>query len=136
MRFFLDCVPSRTTHHAKRIVRIGKFSRLADKPELVSAKAMLDALLLPHQPGGAMQGALVLRLVFIWPWLKSDTKAMRARGWVPHTKRPDADNVAKSVADRLMALRFIEDDAAIVDLHITKWRGDRPGIDVEITPWA
>lgn len=34
--FTLVCIPPRTSHHAKRIVRVGAFSRLADKPELVA----------------------------------------------------------------------------------------------------
>jgi hypothetical protein len=39
LSFTLACVPPRVTHHSKRIVRVGRFSRLADTPELKAAHA-------------------------------------------------------------------------------------------------
>lgn len=135
LSFHLACVPPRTSHHAKRIVKVGKWMKLADKPELVAAKAMIDALLLPHQPVAPVAGPIVLDLAFTWPWRSSESKRVLALGRAPMTSRPDCDNVSKSITDRLMALRFIEDDAAVVDLHVTKWWGPNPGISVSITPF-
>lgn len=137
---WLPCVPMKTTHHAKRIVRMKGFSRLADKPELVAAKATLDSLLLPHQPPTPVTGPVCLSLVFTWPWLASDSKRLKAAspgGQVWHLKRPDCSNLAKTLEDRLVVLRFIEDDNAVVRLVVEKYRGDRPGIGIGITPlWA
>lgn len=130
--FHLSCVPPKTSHHAKRIVRIGKFSRLADKPELVESKAMLDSLLLAHQITMPVQGPVRLRLEFTWPWLASHPKRTKALGRIPHTSRPDCSNLAKTLEDRLVALRFIHDDNAVVDLRVLKYWGDEPGIDVSI----
>ena len=130
--FHLACVPPRTSHHAKHIVRVGQWSRLADKPELVKAKAMLDALLLPHQPVAPIPGPVRLELEFTWPWRAVESKRVRVQGRIPMTSRPDCDNVSKSITDRLMVLRFIEDDAAVVDLHVRKWWGNAPGITVTI----
>lgn len=31
-----------------------------------------------------------------------------------------------------MALRFLEDDNAVVDLHVRKWWGGEPGIQITI----
>ena len=135
LRFRMNCVPPRTNHHAKRIVRIGRFSRLADKPELVAAKEMLDGLLLPHQPSAPIAGPVRLTLEFTWPWLGSHSRKVRALGRQPHTSKPDASNVTKSIEDRLVALRFLEDDAKVVELHVSKWWGDAPGIVVEISSW-
>lgn len=131
--FRVSCVPPKTTHHHKRIVRIGRFSRLADKPELVASKAMLDSVLLPYQPAAPIQGAVVLELAFTWPWLSTHSRKVRARRLVPHTSRPDCSNVAKTLEDRLVALRFIEDDNAVVELRVTKFWGEDPGITVTIT---
>lgn len=136
MCFRLACVPPRTAHHAKRIVRVGQFSRLADKPELQAAKVMLDALLLPHQPLAPLVGPVVLELEFTWPWRASESQRSRARGRQPMTSRPDVDNASKTLTDRLMALRFIEDDAAVVELHVTKWWGPEAGIAVRIRPFV
>ncbi len=136
VRVHLSCVPPTTNHHAKRIVRIGKFSRLADKPELVAAKEMLDNLLLPHQPPTPVQGPYVVTLEFTWPWLKGHSRKFRAAWRQPMTSKPDCDNASKSVCDRLVKLRFIEDDRAIVDLRIRKWWGSDPGIDITIAPFT
>lgn len=136
MRFRLNCIPPTTNHHAKKIVRIGKFSRLADKPELVAAKETIDGLLLPHQLSEPMAGPYRLRLEFTWPWLGKHGKRVRAAGRIPHTSRPDCSNLTKTIEDRLVRLRFIEDDNAVVDLQVRKWWGDEPGIEIEILPFA
>jgi len=136
LSFSLVCIPPTTSHHAKRIVRVGQFSRLADKPELVAAKAMLDSLLLPHQPAAPLMGPVSLTLEFTWPWRASESKRVRAAGRAPMTSRPDCSNVTKTIEDRLVALRFIEDDNAVVDLHVRKWWSDQPGIRVSIAPYV
>lgn len=132
LAFTLACVPPTANHQRKRIVRIKGFARLADQPELVAAKAMLDALLLPYQPKEPVVGPVALSLAFTWPWRASEPHKRRVLGRVPHTSRPDADNLAKTLTDRLVALRFLEDDAAVADLHVTKWWGDTPGIAVQL----
>lgn len=136
LRFRVNCVPPTTTHHRKRIVKIGKFSRLADKPELIAAKAMLDELLLPYQPPAPVTGPYTLSLEFTWPWRASESKRVRARGRIPHVSRPDCSNLTKTIEDRLVALRFIEDDNAVVDLHVSKWWGTEPGIEVQISTFT
>jgi Holliday junction resolvase RusA-like endonuclease len=130
--FHVSCIPPRTSHHHKRIVRIGQFARLADKPELVAAKAMLDSVLLPHQPHAPVEGPVRLVLEFTWPWRKSEAKRTRALGRIPHTSRPDCSNTLKTLEDRLVALRFIEDDSRVVDVTVRKFFGDQPGIRVLI----
>lgn len=140
--FHLSCVPPRTNHQRKRIVTIrtkakGTFSRLADSDELNDAKAMLDSLLLPHQPPEPITGPVALRLAFTWPWLKSHGKRLRAQyPAIPHTSKPDCSNIAKTLEDRLVALRFIEDDRHVVMLIVSKEWGDDPGIRVTIQPYA
>lgn len=133
--FFVSCVPPKTSHHHKRIVRVGGFSRMADKPELNAAKASLDAWFLPHQPPTPLDGPVVLDIELTWPWLAGDSKKARARGRIPHDSKPDWDNAAKGIADCLARLRFIEQDSRVVDGRVRKWRGDHPGIAVALRPW-
>jgi Holliday junction resolvase RusA-like endonuclease len=131
--FAVRCIPPTANHQSGRaIVKVGRFMRIADKPKLVAAKGMLDGLLMPYQPATPLEGALGLTLDLTWPWRGAEPKKRRVLGRVPHTARPDADNIAKTIADRLVALRFVEDDSRIADLHIRKWWGDEPGIAVEI----
>lgn len=136
MTFFLDCVPPTASHHSKRIVRVGKFSRLADKPELVAAKEMIDTLLLAHRPPAPLTGPVELTLAFTWPWRASDSKRIRSRGRIPRDTRPDCSNLAKTTEDRLVALRFLGDDGQVVRLVVEKWFGDCPGIGVTIEPFT
>lgn len=135
INFHLDCVPPTTTHQRKRIVRVKKWSKLADTPELEAAKDMLDSLLLPHQPPEPIAGPVWLELEFTWPWLRSHGKRLRAsRPSVPHTSKPDCSNLAKTLEDRLVALRFIEDDRKVTQLLVSKRWGNHPGIAVTILP--
>tara|TARA_R110000868_G_scaffold282494_1_gene542790 strand:+ start:1096 stop:1575 length:480 start_codon:yes stop_codon:yes gene_type:complete len=136
LRFRLSCIPPTTTHHAKRIVRLGRFSRLADKPELVGAKQTLEALLLPFQPASPVPGPVALTVHWTWPWLKGHSKRDRALGLKLHTSKPDLTNVMKTLEDRLVRLRFIEDDRSVARLSLTKHWGDVPGIAIEIVSLA
>jgi len=137
LSFHLSCVPPATTHQRKKIVTIRtrdgrEFATLADTAELNHAKALLEELLIPHQPLGPLRGPVVLAIDYTWPWLASHGKRVRAGGPLPHLSRPDLTNVTKTLEDRLTALRFIEDDRKVVDLHVRKWWGDEPGITVTI----
>lgn len=134
MTFRLSCVPPTANHQRKQIVRVGTWTRLADKPELVAAKGMLDGLLLPHQPAAPLTGPITLQVEFTWPWLERHSRRVRACGRIPHVGRPDCSNAIKTLEDRLVALRFIEDDRGVVDLHVTKFWGNEPGIAVRIEP--
>jgi Holliday junction resolvase RusA-like endonuclease len=136
LTFHLACIPPKTAHHHKRIVHIGDFSRMADRPELVQAKRFLEELLIPHQPPETIKGPVVVTVTYVWPWLASHSKKVRALGLIPHTSKPDLTNVTKTLEDRLCELCFIEDDRMVVDLYVRKRWGNEPGITVTITPFA
>lgn len=135
VRFFVSCIPPTANHQRKRIVKIGKFSRLADAPQLVAAKGLLESLLIPHQISEPIPSPCALSLSFTWPWLSTHGKRIRMSGRIPHTSKPDCDNASKTFTDKLVDLRFIEDDRGIVFLQVEKWWGDRPGVEVVIAPF-
>lgn len=60
-------------------------------------------------------------------------------GEIPHTKKPDVDNLAKAVLDVCTALRIWHDDAQVVDLRIRKVyhrdKGGTPGLELTIRPY-
>lgn len=132
--FRIPCVPPTATHHRKGIVRVGKFLRLADKPELRAAKDMIDALLVPYRPPAPMHGAIALKLVFTWPWPAGTPKYRRALGREPRIAPPDCTNLAKTLEDRLAALLFFDNDKQVARLVVEKYNGDHPGIGVAIRP--
>jgi Holliday junction resolvase RusA-like endonuclease len=76
---------------------------------------------------------LMVSVVAYFPVPKSVSKKRRAgMEGAPHTKRPDADNVAKSVLDALNGLAF-EDDSAIHDLHVEKrYTLEEPRVEVRL----
>jgi len=136
IEFFLDCIPPKANHQAKKIVRAGGFLKLADKPELQESKASLDALLIEAKKeleGIPIEGAVKLDLVFVWPWLKSHSKKQRAAGRMWKTTSPDLDNLIKTFTDRLSKLLFIGNDGTVCDRRERKYYGDHPGITVRIS---
>ena len=135
IEFFLDCVPPKANHQAKKIVRAGGFLKLADKPELEEAKASLDALLIDAKKEcGALPitGNVRITMSFTWPWTSSFSARKRAPGLAWKPTSPDVDNLAKTLIDRLAKLNFIGNDAEVCDLKVRKFYGDRPGISVWI----
>lgn len=130
--FFLPIVPPRTTHQAKKIVRVGGFTKLADKPELKAVVSDYMTLLRPHAPAKPMEGAIKLHLEFTFPWRKSEPKKNRALGAKAHTSKPDWDNMAKTIVDVMVKLGFMCDDSQIYSGTVEKRWGDFPGIYVTI----
>lgn len=45
---------------------------------------------------------------------------------IPHTQRPDADNLVKSILDAATRAGVWADDAQVFDLRVRKWRGAVP----------
>ena len=63
---------------------------------------------------------------------KSVSKKKRQQmidGTIRPTKRPDLDNVAKSILDALNGIAY-HDDSAVVSLHVEKWWSDEPRVEV------
>ena len=56
---------------------------------------------------------------------------MALDGRLRPTKKPDVDNVIKSVADSLNGIAW-KDDSQIVTVIANKWYSDRPRVDMEI----
>lgn len=129
--FFIPCAPFTVTHHAKRIVRIGKFARLADKPELVQARRTYESLLLPFRIPEPIKEPIVLGLFFKFPFPKSAPLKHRVLDRVKTTK-PDCSNLAKTFEDCLVRMGFFEGDQQVVKLIVSKTYSNIPGVRVII----
>lgn len=130
--FHLPIVPPKTTHQAKKIVRVGGFTKLADKPELREVVSDYMTLLRPYVPAKPFEGAIILNLEFTFPWRKSEPKRNRVFRTMPHTSKPDWDNMAKTLVDVMVKLGFMRDDAQIFDSRVRKLWGDEVGINITI----
>ena len=71
-------------------------------------------------------GALAMEVYAYLPRPKTLPKRVRH-----HTKRPDADNIAKGCKDALKGVVY-KDDSQIVDLHVSKEYGDPPRVVIEL----
>lgn len=75
-----------------------------------------------------------MEVLWVYPWRKSETKKNRALNIMCCDTRPDCDNLNKTFADQLSDLGFWKDDGQVSDLIFRKRWGDRPRIEVSITP--
>lgn len=66
-----------------------------------------------------LNGALNVSLVFVFPRPRNKIWKTRAMPSYPHTKKPDADNLAKCVLDALNGLAWV-DDSQICELRCVK----------------
>lgn len=55
-------------------------------------------------------------------------------GNIQHTKKPDADNVAKAVLDALSGGYAMEDDSQVVVMQLEKIYAEEPYVEVKIYP--
>jgi len=134
LRFFIKCNPPRSTAQASKRVGVKKdgkpFSYTDKKGKELEAN--FTALLMPHVPKEPMEGPVRLIIEYRLPFLKSEKKAVKKRGWAYHWKKPDLDNLLKLFQDTMGRLNFWNDDAQVVELDMTKVRHKDSGINVII----
>lgn len=80
-------------------------------------RSAVFAQALLKRPKVPMDGTLVAALEFVMPCPKSDKKRMG----LPHTVKPDADNLSKAVLDALKDAGWFVDDSRISELKIWKF---------------
>ena len=83
-------------------------------------------------PSPPLLGPLAVELTFIMPRPKLPKKA--GAGRLPHSKRPDFDNLEKAAVDALTGLTW-KDDSQLCDVRTTKWiaaADEAPHVEVTI----
>lgn len=79
---------------------------------------------------GSMEGPLAVRIRAVMPYPKNYPKKRRGPD-VWHYKRPDADNIAKTVLDALNGVAY-KDDGQVARLVVEKLYGSEPRTEIEI----
>lgn len=131
MRFWIVCNPPRSTAQSQRRVAMrGKTPVIYTTAKGKQQESDFMSLLQPFVPMKAYDGSLRLGISYCLPLLKTEKKNIREKGWTTHSKRPDADNLAKQFCDCLGKMRFYEEDSRIVHLSFRKYRSENPGIGV------
>jgi Holliday junction resolvase RusA-like endonuclease len=130
--FVIEGEPPTATHQSKRLFVVCGHARIADTPELNKAKRWYAAKLAPHVPPAPLSGPLSLTLRFVWPFRKSESRRSIAYGDLRKDTHPDCSNLAKTIEDQMAKLGFMANDSIVAELHVSKWWGARPGVEVTL----
>lgn len=135
LSFRVDCVPPTATAQHKGVFVVNGRPRFFTKRAVRQAENFLAALLAPHRPPEPFAEPVALSVSWTFPYRKSERKAVvRAGADIPHTSRPDLDNLEKSLLDVLTRLNFWTDDSLVAEKRTSKRWGAKPGIEVEMHP--
>jgi Holliday junction resolvase RusA-like endonuclease len=123
-----------------RAFRMGKGVRMFDPPKSRAWKSYaVDALRAAGAPDGRVlfpAGPVEVRVLAVFTCPKGAHRKVpvpRCR----HTKRPDAENVAKAVLDAVTTAGIWHDDSQVARLVVEKHvgaQGEAPYVEVEVVP--
>ena len=135
IKFWVDCVPPRTTHQSGSTILKTKSGRLFVGKNAKGKKVAneLMQLVLPYKPRKPLTKPIVAEITWVYPWRKSETLKTKARQIIPCTTRPDCDNIAKGVLDAMQKTGFYLDDAIIYELRVSKAYGTQHGMFISLT---
>lgn len=108
----LHIVPPTATAQQKGVFVRNGHAHFFTKKKVRDAEAFLSGLLAPYVPAEPMHGPVYLQIR--WCYRKSERKSVvRAGLEIPHTSRPDLDNLEKNLLDVLTRLHFWDDDSQV-----------------------
>ena len=84
--------------------------------------------------GPPLEGPLRMNLIFVFP-RPASVRKKDGLGRLPHTSKPDRDNIMASCQNALNKLTY-RDDAQICAGFVEKWKaaaGEQPHVEVEIS---
>lgn len=125
IKFFIPGVP--VAKGRPRFARQGKFVVAYTPKKTKDWEEHVKWASIEHRPDKPLEGALRINLDFCMPRPKSIPKHK-----IHHTKRPDLDNLQKSVIDALQNAALFKDDSQFVRKTATKYYSSVPGVYVEI----
>ena len=120
-----------------KFCKVGKFARAYTPAKTVNHEATIKQLFAVHYPDFTpLDGPLSMAVIAYMSIPASASAKLRAamlacRVWP--TKKPDADNIFKLVADALSGLAY-GDDKQIVTAQLHKFYSDRPRLEIYIIP--
>lgn len=98
-------------------------------------KKVRDAYREKYDVAFSPEASLAVHITAYFGVPKSASKAKRKEmldGYKRPTKKPDADNCSKIILDSLNGVCW-SDDTQVVTLHMEKWYGEEPRVEVFIT---
>ena len=120
-----------------RVTTRGGFTRAYTPKRTVDCENRIRAAYLFEYPAGMKwEGKEPLEIVAnvymeIPKSIPKKTREQMILGYIRPTKKPDADNLLKTICDSLNGLCF-QDDSQIVDAKIRKWYATEPKAEITI----
>lgn len=111
----------RTTFQAKNIVKIGRFSKLADGKKLKQAKVGLMELMEYHKPKVTIPGPYRIEMKFYFSPPKARLKRVQKEGVIYRIVKPDLDNLVKGFTDAMAKTGWINGDEKVVEYDLAKY---------------
>jgi Holliday junction resolvase RusA-like endonuclease len=132
---WIDCVPPKATSQQKGACRTSSGVRFYKKAHVAHAEADLLTLIRSVMPADWRMieaGPVMLNVLFVWPWRKSEPKKHRTEPLLPMDVAPDCSNIIKMLEDCLTRLGVWRDDGQVAWLRVGKFWGDDPGIRIRV----
>lgn len=131
--FKLNIVPPTATAQQKGVfVRNGR-AHFFTKANVRDAENFLAGMIAPHAPEEAIKDPVFVQVRWCFPYRKSEKRSIVKEGReIPHTSRPDLDNLEKNLLDVLTRLNFWEDDSQVYAKFTAKCWGPSPYLAVSI----
>lgn len=117
-----------------RFAKRGRFVSKYTPEETLNYEAFIKMCYISEAGGKKFEGPVEADIRCYFGIPKSVSK--KKRGWmeigaIPCMKKPDTDNIAKSILDSLNTIAY-DDDRQIVSLRVMKHYGETPRVDVTI----
>lgn len=127
--------PRSTMQGSTRILKKRDGSTFIGRPTNSNAKkarGLLKSYLLPYAPKEPLDGALCVNIIYNFEFNKSEKKSNKDKGIIPHSKRPDSDNLMKGLLDVLTECKYWNDDSQISSLQFEKNYSADPVLSINI----
>lgn len=133
MKFTLNIEPPKATAQQKGAFVCNNKIRFFEKSKVKSAREILYSALLPYKLNQTIDGAVNLTVKFFFSYRKSEKKSITKNNLIiPHTVRPDLDNLEKLLLDVMTAMQFWKDDSQICVKWTEKHFSQKGKIEIEI----
>lgn len=127
-----DVPPTATAQHKGAFIRDGKV-HFYKRQDVVESEFDWYHIVAPYRPKEPLDGPLYVRVCLAWPYTAATPKRVRERkAVVPIDRRPDLDNLLKSLLDVLTRAAIIAEDARIAVLLAAKVRTPHGGVSIDI----
>ena len=110
-------------------------ARVYDSGTAEGWKSLIAAAVLPLRPAAPLDGPIRLDADFYFPRPKYMAGRKVPDGEIPHTARPDRDNLEKALLDCLTTVGVFVDDCQVCAGEVRKFyasKADRPGAVIAI----